>query len=226
MMHMNSKTNNDDVIAFLKKHRNFYSEYFEQNRLEKIKYGYTCDINQIFCYLHKIPIEQTDYFLLATLIAKYFNLPNKKVLEVACGYIPILSSIIKKKYGCDIKAINNKILLHNYNGVNTEEFDLFKPYNLSEFDLIIGFRPCDITESIILECFKYKKDFVFYLCPCIIEPLNKENYVRNEWTYKKWTDYIFNLVNSNNNYRCKIIKNHSSEDDCPIIIAKYLNENN
>ena len=40
---------NDRVIEFLRKHKNTYPEYFEKNRLEKIKYGYTCDINQIYC---------------------------------------------------------------------------------------------------------------------------------------------------------------------------------
>ncbi|MBR3199523.1 MAG: hypothetical protein IKG27_05880 [Bacilli bacterium] len=218
--------NVDDVVSFLKEHRNFYSQYFEKERLKKIKYGYTCDINQIFCHLNKVPITQTDYYLLTTIISKYFDLNNKKILEVACGYIPILSSIIKEKYSCEIKAINNKILFHHYKGVETEERDLFKSYDLSGFDLIIGFRPCEITETIILECFKYKKNFAFYLCPCVIEPLNKSDYVKETWTYEKWHNYIINLITSNINYECIIIKKHCLEDDCPIIIAKYLDQDN
>lgn len=211
----------NDVINFLKENKEYYPEYFINNRLSKVKYGYTCDINQIYCYLNKIPIKNTDYYKLVQIINDHFNLKNMNILEVACGYIPILSGIIKENYNTKNTAINNKILINNYKNVNTIEFDLFKPFNLSDYDLIIGFRPCAITENIILECFYYKKDFLIYLCPCDNKPLNKHNYNPKTWTYKKWHNYIISLIKNNRNYIIKIIKNHELEDDCPIIIAKY-----
>ena len=41
----------DNLINFLQQNKNYYPKYFEKNRLSKCNYGYTCDINQIYCYL-------------------------------------------------------------------------------------------------------------------------------------------------------------------------------
>lgn len=212
---------NNQIIDFIKKHKDFYPEYFKNNRLSKIRYGYTCDINQIYCYLDKIPIRETDYFLFSNIISKHFNLKNIEILEIACGYIPILSGIFKDNYNSNITAVNNKILIENYKGVTTKEFDLMQPYDFSSSDLIIGFRPCEITENVILQCFNYKKSFVIYLCPCTNKPLNESNYDKKNWTYQKWHKYIIKMIKNNNEYKCKVIYKHKLEDECPIIIAKY-----
>ena len=141
----------NEVIDFIKKHTDFYSEYLINNRLEKCKYGYTCDIDQIYCYLNKVNISETVYNKFYNLSKEYFNLDNKSILEVGCGYIPILSSIYKNN-GYSIEAINNKILFKDYNNIKTTEYDLNKEYDLSKYDLIVGIRPCVITENIIDLC--------------------------------------------------------------------------
>ncbi len=214
---------NDRVIEFLRKHKNTYPEYFEENRLEKTKYGYTCDINQIYCYLNEVDITKTDYFRFFKIIQKYFNLKNKNLVEVGCGYIPVLSNIIKKNTNCKITAINNKILIKNYNDINTIETDLTQDFDFNNYDLIVGFRPCIITEKIILECFKYKKEFIIYLCPCANEPLNKTNYNHKTWHYQDWHRYLIQLVKNNKKYITTIIYNQL-DDDCPIIIGN-INQN-
>ena len=210
----------NNIINFLKQHKDIYPEYFEKNRLQKIKYGYTCDINQIYCYLNEIDITKTDYFRFFKLIETYFDLNNLNIAEVGCGYIPILSSIIKQNSNCEITAINNKIIINNYNNIKTLETDLSYGFHFNNYDLIIGFRPCNITEQVIIDCFTSNKDFIIYLCPCAIEPLNINYFNKEKWTYKDWHKYLINIVKKNKNYDVNILYNHSLDDDCPIIIAK------
>lgn len=212
--------NKQRIIDFLVKNQIHYPEYFKKNRLEKIKYGYTSDINQIYCYLNEIDIKKTEYFTFFNILNTYFNLNNKNICEIACGYIPILSKIIKENTDSKITAINNKIIINNYNGVNTIEADLTQNFNLNPFDLIIGFRSCNITETILLNCFKLKKEFMLYLCPCSNKPLQNINYKKEIWTYHNWHDYLINIIKNNKLYNTTIIYNHNLGDDCPIIIAK------
>ena len=47
-----------NVIKFLQKYKNYYPEYFEKNRISKCNYGYTCDINQIYCFLGEKNIKE------------------------------------------------------------------------------------------------------------------------------------------------------------------------
>ena len=47
------------------------------------------------------------------------------------------------------------------------------------------------------------------------------NYDKKTWTYKKWHNYLINLVLKNEQYKSDILYNHGL-DDCPIIIAKYI----
>ena len=206
----------NEVIDFIKKHKDFYSEYLINNRLEKCKYGYTCDIDQIYCYLNKVNISETVYNKFYNLSKEYFNLDNKSILEVGCGYIPILSSIYKNN-GYSIEAINNKILFKDYNNIKTTEYDLNKEYDLSKYDLIVGIRPCVITENIIDLCYKYKKDFMIYFCPCIHNSKdgNKFN------TYDEWINYIKYKTSLFENYDISFINCNDFPDNCPIIIGKY-----
>ena len=205
-----------DVINFIKNHKDFYPEYFVNNRLEKCKYGYTCDVDQIYCYLNKKDIKKTIYYYFYELSCQYFDFSNKKLLEVACGYIPILSSIYINN-NINISAINIKILINNYNGVRTIEYDLNKDFDLSTYDLILGIRPCNITENILDNCYKYKKDFMFYLCPWIHQPKNKINVN----TYDEWIDYLKSKTSNFKNYDIIFITHYKFKDNCPIIIGKY-----
>ncbi len=205
-----------EVIDFLIKYKEFYPEYFVNKRIYKCKYGYTCDIDQIYCHLNLIKIYNTVYYKFYELSKIYFNINNLKLLEVACGYIPILSSIYIKN-NINITAVNKKILFPNYKGIKTLEFDLNKPFNLKNYDLILGIRPCTPTEQIINECYKYKKDFMIYLCPCIHNSINNMNFS----SYDNWIKYLQKKLNHFKNYSIIFIQPKDFPDNCPIIIGKY-----
>ncbi len=180
----------DEVIDFIIKNKNYYPEYLEKDRLKKCICGYTCAVNQIYCYLKKIDIKKTEYYNFYKICCKHFELQNKKIIEVGCGYIPILASIFKES-NYNIIAIDSKILITNYKNVLTLEHDLSKKFNLSNYDLVVGFRPCNITENIIDMCDKYKKDFIIYLCPCIHVPKDKNIVISS---YQDWLNYIIKKV--------------------------------
>lgn len=209
-----------EVIDFIKKYKDFYPEYFINDRLKKCKYGYTCDVDQIYCHLSKIDITTSVYYNFYNLSLKYFNIKDLKLLEVCSGYIPILSSIYKEN-GINIEALNKRILFKDYKDIKTIEFDLNNEYDLSDYDLIVGIRPCDVTKNIIDYCYKYKKDFMIYLCPCIHEP--KTN-IKTE-TYDDWINYLKEKTSSFKNYKIKFIKEKNFPDDCPIIIGIQEKEN-
>ena len=208
---------NKKVINFIYKNKTFYEDYFHNNRLSKCNYGYTCDIDQIYCYLNLIDIKKTVYFDFYNVVNAYFDIDNMNLLEVTCGYIPILSAIYKNN-GINIDAINNKILIKNYRGINTIEYDLNKPYDLSKYDLIIGIRPCYITENIIDNCYKYKKDFILYLCPCVHN--SKDGKVFDN--YKNWINYLKFKTSNFANYNIKFEYFDFFPDKCPVIIGKCV----
>lgn len=204
------------VINFLIKYKSFYKEYFINDRLKKCKYGYTCDIDQIYCHLNLININISVYYKFYELSKKYFNLTNLRLLELSCGYIPILSALYIEN-NINITAVNNKILFSNYKGVKTIEFDLNKPFNMEKYDLILGIRPCTPTEKIIDECYKYKKNFIFYLCPCIHNSINNINFS----SYNEWVKYLKNKLKNFENYTIIFTSSIDFPDNCPIVIGKY-----
>lgn len=209
-----------DVINFMEKFKKEYSEYFVNDRLQKCKYGYTCDVNQIYCYLNKKNIEDTEYYTFFKISKLFFNFKNKKILEVCCGKIPILSSLYKRE-NLNISATNNKILINNYKNIPTFECDFENDTDIKEYDIIIGLRPCSPTEKILDLCLKHKKDFIIYLCPCIHEPL--DNNFKKNITYEEWINYLKEKLYKYNDYQLYFLSYNKLPDNCPIIIGKYIN---
>lgn len=205
----------DNVIEFIKDNKNYYKEYFKKNRLSKCKYGYTCDINQIYCYLKEIDIKKTEYYNFYKITKRYFDTKDVNIIELCCGYIPILSSLFINE-AKTLTAINKKILINNYNQITTIEHNLNKSFDLSKYDLIISIRPCNVTEKILDLCFKYKKEFIIYLCPCIHKSKNKEEFDN----YIDWINYLKNKTSKNINYNISFISFNELPDNCPVIIGK------
>lgn len=205
------------IINFIRDNKDFYHEYLFNNRLSKCYFGYTCDIDQIYCYFNLVDIKKTIYYKFYNIVSKNFKVNKLHLLEIACGYIPILSSIYKER-GIDIDAVNNKILINNYKGVNTIEYDLNNDFDLSKYDLIVGIRPCYVTENIIDNCYKNKKDFILYLCPCIHNSKSKMKFDG----YDDWINYLKLKTSHFKNYNVDFIILDDFPDKCPIIIGRYI----
>ena len=207
------------VIDFILENKEYYKEYLNPNIMKKINYGYTSDVNQIYCHLGFKKIENTDYYEFYKIIKENFGITNKRIIDVACGLIPIVSYIIKLNENCYIKAADKRIIFKNYKNIPTEEIDLTKDYNIEDYDLIIGFRPCYVTENIIIQALKNNKDFCIYMCPCILKP--SDNHFKGRWSKKRWYKYLESLIVNNRNYDLKIITSKYLDDNCPVFIGKY-----
>ena len=109
-----------NVIKFLQKYKNYYPEYFEKNRISKCNYGYTCDINQIYCFLGEKNIKESEYYNFYNISKNYFDLKNMRVLDVCCGKIPILSLIYSDKC-LNIEADDKQIVIKDYKKIKLYE---------------------------------------------------------------------------------------------------------
>lgn len=206
----------DNVINFLQQNKNYYPEYFEKDRLSKCNYGYTCDINQIYCYLGEKDIKETEYYSFYIISKKYFDLTNMRILDACCGKIPILSSIYNNNC-LKIEAINEKIVIKNYKNIKTYEKNILQFNKYDKFDLVIAFRPCYPTETIVNDCVKNNINFMIYLCPCIHQGINSKS---NFNTYEEWINYLKSKLSQFKNYNIEFIVDKNMPDKCPIIVGK------
>lgn len=206
-----------EVIDFMIKHKDFYLEYLNERIIKKIQYGYTCDVDQIYCHLNLINIKNSAYYNFYQIIKKFFRLNKKKILECASGKIPILGSIIKECEDCIVDCINNEFIFDFYKGTNCIKYNLKNEFDFSDYDLIVAFRPCEVTENIVDNCIKYNKSFILYFCPCELQPNNK-NIKTN--SAKEWREYIVNKCETSELYDINIIEDDKMQDRMPILIAK------
>lgn len=204
-----------NVIKFLQKYKNYYSEYFEKNRLSKCIYGYTCDINQIYCFLGEKNIKESEYYRFYNICKKYFDLKNMKVLDACCGKIPILSLIYRDKC-LSIEAIDKQVIIKDYEKIKIYEEDIINFNNFDKFDLVISFRPCFPTEIIINKCIENNINFIIYLCPCVHQGINNSSKFK---AYDEWIKYLKGKLLQLTNYDIKFKIDKNMPDDCPIIIG-------
>lgn len=204
-----------NVIKFLQKYKNYYPEYFEKNRLSKCIYGYTCDINQIYCFLGEKNIKESEYYNFYNISKSYFDLKNMRVLDVCCGKIPILSLIYNGKC-LNIEAVDKQIVIKDYKKIKIYEEDVISFNKFDEFDLVVAFRPCFPTETIINKCIENNINFIIYLCPCIHQGINSSFKFK---TYDEWIKYLKKNLLQLTNYKIKFIIDKNMPDECPIIIG-------
>ena len=114
-----------------------------------------------------------------------------------------------------VDAIDRNITIDNYSGVRTIKFDFNNEYDLSEYDLVVGFRPCSVKEKMTEYSYKYKKDFLIYLCPCVHKPINN-----NVKKYDEWVNYLIDKINTYKIYDLTVLNDEKMPDGWPILIGK------
>lgn len=159
-------------------------------------------INQIYCYLNLIKDDINPYRGFQKFLDKTFNIKHtKSILEVGSGSIPILSHLIENKYKTKVDIQDPITLFANYNKGNIfkEEFD--ENTDISNYDLIIGYNPCEASEAIIRNAIKSKKNFSIALCSCCHLPHNYK-----EKSSEIWHNYLLDIAKrlGKDNYKIKI----------------------
>ena len=109
------------------------------------------------------------------LIRSLFPLDGN-ILEVGSGYIPALANLIANeqlKIGKGTITIYEPLLVDmtpKYPNMILNKKYFNKTVDVSQYDLIIGILPCEVTKTIIESACINKKDFYVALCGCVHIP--------------------------------------------------------
>ena len=91
-----------------------------------------------------------------------------RILEVGSGVIPY-SSILLGKEGYNISSVDKFYLTSQcLKRLNVKSYrQLFnETFNLKNFDLVVGRRPCSAISSIVKSCTEHKVPYFIRLCAC------------------------------------------------------------
>lgn len=96
------------------------------------------------------------------------NLDNKKVLEVGCGFIPVLGRKLAKNKSTKVTAYDPYVLKNYYktNNLLTIKKDYKCGIENEKQDLFVGLMPCKGTMEMIDGTFRNNADMVLSLCGC------------------------------------------------------------
>lgn len=169
----NIKDNDIDKLVqnFVEKYKDFYTKdeyrYLTNAKASEIKPEYMIDIlRQIYeeKYIYKEEYSAYSYFI--KLIEQEKGL-EKNIVEVGGGIIPSLAKKISIRQGKGTITIYDP-RLNNYYKENNRfilKKELFtEKEDIRDKDLIIGFMPCEATETIIRTATNNKKDFMIAMC--------------------------------------------------------------
>jgi hypothetical protein len=101
----------------------------------------------------------------------------------------------KNKNGNKIEALKENIVC--------DELADGKGTDISKYDFVIGFKPCEATEHVIRQCLKQNKPFILSICNCVHQPIigNKECVDNTAWiNYLNSISNKVKIVESNNFY--------------------------
>lgn len=218
----------------IEKLRNFKDKYFDlyppnlQKEIEdKLFLGFTNNedtINQIYCYLNLVNNNVNPYKAFIKILEKNFNLKDTNILEIGSGSIPVLARYLEEKLKTKITIQDPITVIGNHNKGNIFKELFTEDTNINDFDLIIGYNPCEATEAIIRNAIKNKKDFCIATCGCCHLPKSYK-----EKNSKIWHEYLINIATSlgKENYKIKI--SYFDQRYClenPIIIGSFKSKNN
>lgn len=223
-MYKITKEKREKILNFYYKYKNFFSEsaqyLFEQFEEENDIF---CDILlEMYTYFHAIEIEINPNFeFYQYLCEKHPNLKKRKILEVACGYIPGISYMInlKEQMETPIIAMDPKILPEKIIGIQGKREKFTDNTGLKDIDLLIAQCPCEAFEPLINKAISEKKEFSIQMCKCVQR--DYAFYSRNDWLY--YVESIIERLAPLEDAGFAIEKNYldfSYELDAPIITAR------
>lgn len=207
------------LTNFKNKYISLYPDYLQEEINEKLMLGYTNNndtINQIYCYLNLVNDSINAYKSFINILENNFDL-NRNILEVGAGTIPILAKYLSdEKVNVDILEPNIIFDTITKGKIIKEKFT--NKTNINDYDLIIGYNPCQATEGIIKNSIKHNRDFCIALCGCCFLP---EEYTNR--TPEEWHKYLFEIAKKlgKDNYEIKFeYFDDRYKIEYPIIIGK------
>lgn len=220
-------------IEFIKYQKMYYKNYYDDEKRfinsNIFKNNDSCEVDllaQIYSRIGVFNEYEDRYLQYVKLLSNEFSLCGN-ILEVGAGRFPIVSyhlSKIKCRKGT-ITAYDPRLVTNELEKIKLVKKNFTMEDDIEKYDLIIGFAPCDATETIIRQACKNKKDFSIATCGCTIHfPLefykSKKNYTEQEWF-----DYLYLLASEIKSEDCLIdIKYLPSSFNYkyPIIQGKHI----
>lgn len=171
----------DEFAQLVMSIKDCYSFERPEDRLdfERDFSGYTTMLKNIFKPRHFI--REDKYTLAVKELA-----PSKqqtKILEVGSGQVPH-SSIILAKECKNVSSMDKFIMsptclerlgvqaIHGYFNSSTD---------VSDFDFVVGQRPCSAIESMVATCQQDNKPYFIELCDCNLNEIAKRDGVYRNW---------------------------------------------
>lgn len=176
---------------FIEQYKGYYSESIQEmlinfdGQSDIVQYDFML---QIYSYL--FPDAFANEYNLYTMFYKYLrhrfpNAPSKKILEVASGYLPGLSIILREKFKrkMNVSCIDPKALPIKINGITITRANFTVDTDTSDIDLIIANCPCDAFDVIVDSILINPKEICIQTCPCRKEPFY------SLWEFHYYLDY-------------------------------------
>lgn len=193
---------------FLKKYGKYYKEipgayeYIKQQFFVDISYGKPNDIiRSIIEELGLNRFLENDYYKNFIEYMKSETGIDKNLLEVGCGILPSLANKISKEQTCgSVTAMDPKVIeaYEGNIGIIKKEFTL--DTDVSNYDLIYGFYPCQATTTMIKSSFKNDKDLFLEMCGCthdVPREFASSQKIANKYhLYLRYLDYILEQLSS------------------------------
>lgn len=128
-----------------------------------------CDLNEIASVINSLKFNEHQTTLKNyTKMIEYFINKKTRVLDVGAGAFPLSSMVLAKK-NKNVSAMDNFIVSEEFlrernvepkNGFFTERT------NISDYDMVVGLRPCNAIGQIVEVCKKENKPYFLHLCNC------------------------------------------------------------
>jgi len=190
-----------DLVSYI----NYYyaDAYFEPRRGENAFF-------QMFSAIDALS-DKDPYLQTMQEIENEFGL-DKDIIEVGCGMFPALSKLIaqrQKEIGKGtITAYDPELIAKTLDGVVLVKKTFTLSTEIPQNALIIGRKPCKVTETMIKSAAQNKSELFIKLCDCDHVPnLLGKNYTN---TFKKnWFRYVDELATSTLQPGFKIEKSES-----------------
>lgn len=215
------KAINSKLSKFLKQYGEYYKEdpamyyYIQKMFIPSLELGASSDILiEIYQELELSKYLRNDYY--STFIKhmqEEFEIDNN-LLEVACGIIPSLANKIRKQQKSGSITVMDPMVIEEYKADITIKKETFtEKTDVSKYDLIYSFYPCESTPEMIKSSFKNDKDLFLELCGCVHTPgdyLTEKKFPNNYRVYLEYLEYLLaKLSTSNRKYE---ITNYSDLD--------------
>lgn len=160
-----------EIMEFYYKYQDFFSNeahyLFSEFAIGNDNF---CDILlELYTYFQVLENEVNPYYdFYRYLCDKHKNIEKRKILEVASGYIPVVSYLITINQNMENKIVSmdpNNIPI-KIKGIRKMRKNFSLRTNIDSFDLLIAHCPCDAFELLLTKAIKEKKEFTIQTCQC------------------------------------------------------------